>query len=244
MPEQDAEAAANHLAAVSLKLPNIWPNNLELWFRQVESQFTIKNITQDDTKFHHVVAVLDENSARRVATLLSTPPATGKYDALKTKLLERCGLSELTRAQQLLHLDGLGDRRPTDLLAHMQALRGTMDLEVLFRALFLEQLPQDIRVNLAASPIKQIDDIAQLADDMMQGKNPTPAGISSASSKTVRLCYYHKRFRNKAKRCVQPCDFKMKPSTATLHDSDFYHDSSPSDSEINRGNFIAGRRSM
>ena len=56
--------AAAPLAIVALKLPPFWPLDLETWIQQVEAQFHIRGIVADDTKFYHVVAVLDPPTAR------------------------------------------------------------------------------------------------------------------------------------------------------------------------------------
>ena len=107
------------VSPMNIKLPPVWPNNIDLWFGQVEAQFVLRNITADDIKYNHVVAVLDENVAQRAASLIASPPAVGKYDALKNQLIQRCGQSDLARAQKLLHLQGLGDLRPSELLTKM-----------------------------------------------------------------------------------------------------------------------------
>ncbi|QQP54123.1 Uncharacterized protein FKW44_006844 [Caligus rogercresseyi] len=44
------------LQAVSLKLPGFWPQQASIWFCQAESQFKMKGIKSEDTKYHHVVA--------------------------------------------------------------------------------------------------------------------------------------------------------------------------------------------
>jgi len=207
MPDNDLATAAA-VAAVSLKLPKIWPKNIDLWFTQVEAQFALKNITVDETKFNHVVAVLDEDSAQKVATIISSPPPTNKYDALKDRLTKCCGLSDLERAQRLLHLQGLGDLRPSELLTQMQTIRGKMDLENLFKAIFLEQLPEDVRVNLASSS-KPLEDIAHEADDMVQSKSPRGFVTAVGTGKTKKsVCYYHDRFGKKARKCITPCSFR------------------------------------
>ena len=59
-----------------LKLPEFWPENLEMWFIRVEAQLRSRSVTQDQTKFDYVVATLDNPTAAEVkAVLLPPPPA-------------------------------------------------------------------------------------------------------------------------------------------------------------------------
>ena len=56
--EQPAQQQQN---AVSLKLPAFWTSQPKVWFQQSEAQFTLRNITADDTKYYYVVAALDQD---------------------------------------------------------------------------------------------------------------------------------------------------------------------------------------
>ena len=84
--------------AVSLKLPTFWPSQPHVWFAQAEAQFTLRGIVADDTKYFHVVSVLDNSTAVRLQDFFKKPPDEGKYEALKHRLLKTFSLSELQRA--------------------------------------------------------------------------------------------------------------------------------------------------
>ena len=43
------------VTAVTVKLPPFWPDKAVLWFAQAEAQFLLRGITQDKTKFAHVI---------------------------------------------------------------------------------------------------------------------------------------------------------------------------------------------
>ena len=99
--------------AVAVKLPTFWSAQPDVWFAQVEAQFHLRGITAGDTKYYHVLAALDQDTATRLIDLITSPPADNKYTALKTRLTETFGLSERERASRLLHFRPLGDTKPS-----------------------------------------------------------------------------------------------------------------------------------
>ena len=109
--------------AVSLKLPDFWPSDPKLWFAQAEALFTAQNVTQEKTKFGHVVCVLPARYASEVSDIILRPPEQ-PYKVLKAELTKCVCPSKRQRLQQLLHVDDLGDRKPSQLLRHMLNLCG------------------------------------------------------------------------------------------------------------------------
>ena len=140
--------------AVSLKLPDFWPSDPELWFAQAEALFTAQNITQEKTKFGHVVRVLPARYASEVRDIILRPPEQ-PYKNLKAELTKRVCPSKRQRLQQLLHVEDLGDRKPSQLLRYMLKLRGDAvldaDRDEIFRELFLQKLPITIRPSVNAA---------------------------------------------------------------------------------------------
>ena len=76
----------SQVEAVSLKLPTFWTLQPKVWFHQAESQFVSRQITSS-TKYHYVVAALDQDTAQRILDLLDSPPAADPYTAIKERLL-------------------------------------------------------------------------------------------------------------------------------------------------------------
>ena len=74
--------------AVSLKLPQFWAAEPQIWFAQAEAQFALRKIVSDDTKYYYILSALDQSTASRLKDFISNPPEEDKYDALKDRLLE------------------------------------------------------------------------------------------------------------------------------------------------------------
>lgn len=195
---------------VSLKLPTFWTSCPEAWFCHVEAQFEIRKITVDDTKYHYVVAALDSNTATRALSILISPPAADKFKSLKTFLLSAYGLSESERADALFNLTGLGDSKPSELMDKMLGLLGSHKSCFLFRHLFLQQLPEYVRVPLANSTETDLRQLSLNADKLyLSGKQQIQAvedpKYRLAPPKESQLCWYHRKFGDKATRCQPPC---------------------------------------
>ncbi|GFN79523.1 Pol polyprotein [Plakobranchus ocellatus] len=228
-----------NISAVSLKLPDFWTTSPEVWFARVEAQFGTKNISTDQTKYDYVVSALDVKTAEEVQDVLVNPPDANKYSVLKRALLKAFGKSQAQRDNELLNLNGLGDRKPTALLRKINALNE--DPQSLKRALFLSNLPADIRSILAGQNFNDIQKLAEAADRIWETRGacvqqvihtadsspPAPVTIEAVSRprfqpqrrpgskapSTQAVCYYHLKFGPQARRCQPGCKFSsLQPS--------------------------------
>ena len=134
--------------SVAVKLPTFWAAQPKVWFAQAKAQFKLRKITSDETMHFHVVAALNQEMATRLIGLINSPPALDKYTAIKERLTDTFDLSERERASRLLRFHPLGDSKPSMLMDKMLALLSEHTPCFLFKQLFLEWLPEDLRIHL------------------------------------------------------------------------------------------------
>ena len=187
--EPRTEPETRGVAVINLKLPPFWPSDPEVWFAQLESQFATRGITAQKTKFEYIVASLSPEYATEVRDLILHPPATRPYDSLRDQLIKRTAASDRRRLQQLLHSEELRDRKPSQLLRRMQHLLGdsTAATDSAFvRGLFIQRLPANVRMVLAsAADSTSLEDLAQLADRIVEAAPPPCGDYRALNSRTV-----------------------------------------------------------
>ena len=102
---------------------------------------------------------------------IENPPEQDRYGNIKKRLLNTFDLSQQERAARLLSFPDLGDRKPTALMDDMLALLGSHQACFLFNYIFLQRLPEDIRVALASEDINNPCQLAQKADILWLAKS-------------------------------------------------------------------------
>ncbi|XP_020298081.1 uncharacterized protein LOC109862438 [Pseudomyrmex gracilis] len=126
---------------IGIRIPAFWPKDPELWFAQVEGQFSVGGITDDYTKYAYVVSRLEPKQARKIKDVITSPPEENKYEASKRTLVQRLTDSREQQIRKLLEQEDIGDRRPSQFLQHISTLAGTAVPEELLRTLWLARLP-------------------------------------------------------------------------------------------------------
>lgn len=186
-----AEAAVNavkpELFRVSIKIPPFWAEDPNIWFVKVESQFITCGITQDETKFHHIVAALDGKILQQVTDAVMNPPDDNKYKHLKEQLIQCFSDSEQKKLQKLLSHMELGDNKPSNLLNQLRALANNKVGDEILKSLWMQRLPSHVNAILQASTVP-LPELAILADRIMEcGQFSQTSAVRSRSPGTKSL---------------------------------------------------------
>jgi hypothetical protein len=184
---QDIKANFN-LAAVSIqsRLLPFWREIPRAWFIQFEAVVDPLH-TSDDQKYRYVLQQLQAADLRHVTDILYNPPATNKYEAIKSRLLAAYDKSEVKNFQQLISGLELGDQKPSQLVRRMRELSGGMITDDGLKIEWLNQLPTQMRVVLSINTTSSLDILAAMADQMAEYSTPannTIAAIAKSSEET------------------------------------------------------------
>jgi hypothetical protein len=85
--------ATSEIARVAVRLPSFWAERPASWFTQAEAQFHLVGISNELTKFYHVVSQLDERYVAEV-DIIDFPPQHDHYTTLRQNLSSGCAHRE------------------------------------------------------------------------------------------------------------------------------------------------------
>ena len=162
------------VGSLSIKLPTFWTSAPDMWFYQIEAVFNNRQpkITKDATRFNHAVAALPQDVLLEIRHIMELPETdTGRFLKLKESLTEMLGKDDEEKRAELLQFcfctDGLGDRKPINLLMHIRHMAGA-SYDALERAMFLNQLPAQVHTALANSTATSNEALAREADKILR----------------------------------------------------------------------------
>ncbi|XP_072949890.1 uncharacterized protein [Epargyreus clarus] len=170
--------------AIHVKIPPFWPEKPTIWFAQVEGQFKIANIVDDETKFHHVFGNLDRQYAGEIEDVLTGPPS---YERLKSELIKRLSVSRENKVMQLLMHEQLGSRKPSQFLRHLQHLAGPGMPHDVLRTIWTSRLPSAMQPIVASQATLCLDGLADLADRIYDLGTPACQVAATSSITTAPI---------------------------------------------------------
>lgn len=179
----DNIAAAPEVHRVSIKIPPFWNERPEVWFFQVEAQFSIAGITSEETKFNYLVAQLEPKYVDSVWDIV-TGTSKKKYTDAKERLLALFQDSEANRLKKLVTGIEMGDMKPSLFLQKLRTV-ATKDIsENLLKTLWLEKLPDSMK-NIILVSDAELSKLAEMADKIAD-MNPQRS-ICAATAPNLEL---------------------------------------------------------
>ena len=177
------EAQVHHVAC---KIPDFWEHDPTTWFAQCEGQFRISKVTSDSLKFDYAVQKLNSAVIKRVRDLVLNPPADGKYDALKARILAASKRSQYEELRDLHATAPLGDRRPSELMDDILASVPSLDIsgtaEPFIEFVFLSRLPDALRSLVSVAKYDTLRNLAEHSDHLWTASGGSTAHSLSSST--------------------------------------------------------------
>ena len=151
------------------RIATFYASDVELWFNQIETQFALHQINDDDERYNLTCAALSGEIASDVRDVLLQPFRSNKYDSLKAILIERRGLTTPERVNKVISGEKIGNDIPSRFLRRLQKTAGFGTKAVVGKAVirqaFIRQMPASIRAHLATQPDSAtLESLAVLAD--------------------------------------------------------------------------------
>ena len=136
---------------------------------EIETQFALHQINDDDERYSLTCAALSGEVALDVRDVLLQPFRSNKYDSLKAILIERRGLTTPERVNKVISGEKIGNDIPSRFLRRLQKTAGFGTKAVVGKAVirqaFIRQMPASIRAHLATQPDSAtLKSLAFLAD--------------------------------------------------------------------------------
>jgi hypothetical protein len=177
-----------------IELPAFCPENVTVWWAQVELRLKLVNLKTETDKFRYVTAALPTEVAKHVSDLILTEPADKPFSILKTKILEAYEPTNAAKFRKLLEGCELGDRKPSALLREMRQLAQGRVSDELLRELFFKRLPETVATILVTTDVTNLDRAAEAADKVhdqtfrnstpVAAVNTTPSEVHAATANT------------------------------------------------------------
>jgi hypothetical protein len=109
------------ISRVAMRIPPFWAERLAVWFAQAEAQFSLAAISSERTKFFHVNSQLDHRYAAEVKDIIISLPEQDSYTKLRAELMRQLTHSRGQRICQLLTVEEMGNRKPSQFPRHLRS---------------------------------------------------------------------------------------------------------------------------
>ena len=178
----------------TIKLPEFDRNSASLWFQFLETQFRVRRITSDHTKYFTAASKLPHDLAAGLALRGLTYLDGQRYESLKRDVLRRCTKDRLGRAMSVVNTTMPADMDPYAPWDEMSVqIQG--EYRDVFVALWLSGLPQWIQDRVEPAWIEDIDTLLDNTQSLWhrfqdsQNKRSSQS-VSQATAQPARQAEY------------------------------------------------------
>ena len=220
VPVRAEPSSLDLLNTVSVKVPAFWPESAEAWFIQVEAQFALKGVTSSSTKFYYCVSAFNQDTANQVLDLIKSPPAAGPYEALKNRLLKLFSklMSNMLALLPAGHepcffLKGAFLKRlPADIRAHLIRDDFSDPISFALKAdeIYKSRVSSSQVYSVSSTPEEELSVNAvrpSVPNRSRCSATPHTSSRQPSRSQSPTLCYYHRAWGSRAKKCRAPCSW-------------------------------------
>jgi hypothetical protein len=160
--QQPPPAAAQRMVGgiTAARLNPFWTNSPAAWFRATKAQFMIRRVTCPLEKYYAILTALLEANVDRVRHVVEAEPTDNN---LKEGLVASHVMSDYQKIVQMLQMEPLNERKPSDMLVKMEKLKPA-DVNQYFAYMILHHLPCEVRVLLTKEPVDNMRALAEKVD--------------------------------------------------------------------------------
>lgn len=169
---------------ITSRIANFWTDQPRAWFVHAESTL-LPQKASDEVQYNVVLSKLAKETITQITDLVSSPPATEKYTALKNRLLKLYEESENRQLQKLIGEMELGDQKPSHLLRRMKELARDKVPDSTLSILWQNHLPSWVRGVMTVVTEKDLNKLAELADKIMESSPKAQVEAVAASTSTA-----------------------------------------------------------
>ena len=252
-------SVVGQLQHVTIKAPEFMETAVIAWFQIMESQFLLKGVKSDETRFHHVISVLPASIVAKITPELLTATSYIKikeavisiYEQTKPELFEKL-ISSTTMSG-----------RPSVYLQEMLSVASKINVsEDLIKHKFIKSLPPSISAVVATQKELSLTQLGKLADELLpyfgaskpvfsineasatyrnrspspqprQTSFPTKTVMPFASDQRPKICRGHIYYAERSKTCTRWCRWPDKTSCKIQNSRPNSRNSSPNRSRRN-----------
>ena len=187
-----------------MKIPDFSPVNVARWFRILEAQFKIRNITHGATQFAHAISAVPMEF--QIEVPLATLDAED-YTAFKAVLIDRHEKSKDEIFEDMVARKQIDDRKPSLYLHEIHRAAQQLGLpDDMVRRIFFQSLDPSIVPVVAMNDDMDITKLGKLADKV------APLGRRGSPAYTVNLLNSNEE---RGRQQQRPAQYKAPPRQPT-----------------------------